>query len=567
MTSSSVPVGNADADADVTAAPGPADGTSEAEGTTATGRTSGTGGLSRATAAVLAGNAGTLLLGTATGALAARALGPTGRGELLTLQTWASMLAMVLSLGVSQALVTEDDADEGLLAPLLAQAAMVAAIGAALFTAAAVGGFGHRDDLEFGPFAVLGASLFAAATIVGSNAAGLAQRRGRMGGEFQVVRLVPAAGTLAVFVLYAAIGQRDPVWWLGALALTSLVPPLAYHLQVLRRPRFRRWRRRRPGAVHPPTVDRGDRPGVRVLPSSAFMRGALGAYGTVVGAQLIYKLDLLLVAILRPAREVAFYGVAVAFATACATICQATGMVVFSRLRTLVDPRARARTVRRATLATLGLATVIATSVALVAPLAIRVVYGADFVPATTATRVLVLAAIPQAVDYLLIHVLLGFRTARTVLAVQVPVAAATVAGLLFALHHGGLAAVAAVSGATYTASAAALYLACSRLFVRAAAHPMHIPDPRPSADTSPDPAPDPAPDPVAAPSQPAPSQPTGSQPTGSRPRPPGGRHRRAPDTRERRAAPTTVGGPENRPGAKDHPARPVQEHRTFQEP
>ncbi|MCM3925755.1 hypothetical protein ND748_29295, partial [Frankia sp. AiPs1] len=87
--------------------------------------------LSRATVAVLAGNAATLVLGTATGALAARTLGPTGRGELLTLQTWAGMLAMVLSLGVSQALVTDDGDDDGLLGPLLAHAGAVAAAGGA----------------------------------------------------------------------------------------------------------------------------------------------------------------------------------------------------------------------------------------------------------------------------------------------------------------------------------------------------------------------------------------------------------------------------------------------------
>ncbi|MCL9798123.1 hypothetical protein MXD58_028205, partial [Frankia sp. AgKG'84/4] len=208
---------------------------------------------------------------------------------------------------------------------------------------------------------------------------------------------------------------------------------------------------------------------VRLLPRRGFVRLALGAYGTVVGAQIIYRLDMLLVASFREAADVAFYGVAVAFATAVGTICQATGMVVFSRLRTIVDPRARARTVRRAVFATVAIATAIATPVALLAPLGIRIVYGDQFATATTTTRLLVLAAIPQAVDYLLIHVLLGYRCARSVLAVQVPVALATVLGLAFALRLGALPAVAAVSGATYTASAAALYVACSRLLTRAA--------------------------------------------------------------------------------------------------
>ncbi|MCL9759242.1 hypothetical protein [Frankia sp. AiPa1] len=99
-----------------------------------------------------------------------------------------------------------------------------------------------------------------------------------------------AAGAAMRAVTHTASGQRDPRWWLGALALTSLVPPLVYHLQVLRQ-----------GRSGP-------------LPSRAFALsalGALGAYGTVVGAQLIYRLDMVLVATFRPARQVAFYGVAV----------------------------------------------------------------------------------------------------------------------------------------------------------------------------------------------------------------------------------------------------------------
>ncbi|MCK9896572.1 hypothetical protein MXD60_18575, partial [Frankia sp. AgB32] len=139
------------------------------------------------------------------------------------------------------------------------------------------------------------------------------------------------------------------------------------------------------------------------------------------------------------------------------------------------------------------------TPVAMLAPVGIRIVYGAEFASATTTTRILVLAAIPQAVDYLLIHVLLGFRSARSVLAVQVPVALATVLGLAFALRLGELPAVAAVSGATYTASAAALYVACSRLLTRAgrpgappSADAARIPGPRRPAEATPAlPAPD----------------------------------------------------------------------------
>ncbi|WP_235462943.1 lipopolysaccharide biosynthesis protein, partial [Frankia sp. BMG5.23] len=423
--------------------------------------------LPRSTVAVLAGNAGTLVVGTATGVLAARALGPVARGEFVALQTWAGMLAMVFALGVSQTLVTDDGEDRALLGPLLTQTVASALLAAVLFTVVPMlitvgpgrsGGTGAGRGAAWDAVAVLGATCFTAAAVAASNAAGLAQRRGRMTGEFQLVRLLPAAATLAAFAALAGRGVRDPGLWMLTLGVTALLPPLGYHVAVL-------------GGL--PALAR---PG-RLLPRRRFMRSALGAYGTVVGAQLIYKLDMLLVATFLAAEQVAFYAVAVAVAGACTTVCQATGMVMFSRLRTLVDPRQRARVVRRAVIATVALAAAVAGTIALVTPTAIRIVYGTRFAPAAPAAQVLVLATIPQSVDYLLTHVLLGFRAARTVLAIQVPVALSTVLGLAAALHDGRLPIVAAVSGITYTASAVSLHLASTRLLARAAgASPDSVP-------------------------------------------------------------------------------------------
>ena len=50
-------------------------------------------------------NGGLAVLNFASGTLAARLLGPTGRGELAAIQTWAGFLATVATLGLTEAVV------------------------------------------------------------------------------------------------------------------------------------------------------------------------------------------------------------------------------------------------------------------------------------------------------------------------------------------------------------------------------------------------------------------------------------------------------------------------------
>lgn len=395
------------------------------------------------TLAVLAGNGATLVIGVCTGALAARLLGPDGRGEFLTLQTWSTMLAMVLALGVSQALVTDQGSDQALFGPLIAHSIAAALAGGTVFLIIEHGGGRPWLDMR----GVLGAAMLTAGTVTASNAAGLAQRRGRMVGEFQLVRLAPGVLTILLFTGLGRIGSQDVNLWLLLFGLITCVPG-AYLVVLLGRP-----------SAGNPTRDSDGVSGdaIRIRPARSFVRAALGAYGTVVGAQIIYRLDLFLVATFLAAQQTAFYGIAASLATACVAMAQAAGMIVFSRLRNVGDPERRARLVGRAIVSSLAISSATAVPLALAAPVIIEVVYGKEFTPAVGAARILLLAAIPQSVDYLLIHVLLGMRAARRVMAVQLPVGLLTAALLVPALQSGQLATIAAVSVLTYSVSACTL--------------------------------------------------------------------------------------------------------------
>ena len=61
--------------------------------------------FAKRTAVTIGANGALGILGFASGTLAARLLGPTGRGELAAIQTWASFIAVVATLGLPEAIV------------------------------------------------------------------------------------------------------------------------------------------------------------------------------------------------------------------------------------------------------------------------------------------------------------------------------------------------------------------------------------------------------------------------------------------------------------------------------
>jgi O-antigen/teichoic acid export membrane protein len=104
------------------------------------------------------------------------------------------------------------------------------------------------------------------------------------------------------------------------------------------------------------------------------------------------------------------------------------------------------------------------------APTAIRIVYGSAFGSAADATRVLVLAAIPLSVDYLLVHALLSLSAARSVFWVQLFAGVLTIGFLAAIIPSGNLVSVALVSLAVYSISATLLYVVAMRRTKTAAA-------------------------------------------------------------------------------------------------
>lgn len=403
------------------------------------GRRSDRRGVARSTApgsqvvfAVALGNMSVLGLGTLTAVIGARALAPEARGEFVATQTWASMAAVVFTFGVTQAVVTYRGA-EGHLAQLLALQAVTSFI-LGLLLCLLLRSSGAQPWL--GPWGVIGGAAITSGGLITSLCAGVVQRRGGMSRDFQLVRLAPqVAGLIVIVGLWLADVQGSEIWLAGTGAATLLISATQFLRLVgpdFSRPA--RWR---------PQVPQG------------FVGEAATAFVTAIGAQVVYRLDLLLVGIMMSPIKTALYAVAVSAGVACASVGQAVGMVTFSQLARAEPGWERWSLIQKGVWRAAMGAGVLAIPIALLAQPLIRAVYGIPYEGAAPATRVLVLAAIPLSIDYLLIHALLATRAKLQAVLIQALMVCLTTIGLVVAINSGHLVAVAAVSVGVYCSSSA----------------------------------------------------------------------------------------------------------------
>lgn len=235
----------------------------------------------------------------------------------------------------------------------------------------------------------------------------------------RVINPVVRLGAFVVLALFGALDVDNAILW---QILATLIGG-AYLLVVLLR------RGSRPQVVAesaPPP------PGLTRTLAGYGARGWAGVFGNLVN----WRLDQVLLVALVSTRQLGLYAVAVNFAEIPQTVVNQLRSVLFAEAAHRRSSDLVARAVRCAVFLTV---TTCALG-ALVAPLAVRVLFGHSFAPAVTMTRVLLIGTVPFCVEQLVSAGLLASGHPGKRAFGQLSAAVLTVAGLfLLAPRLGGL--------------------------------------------------------------------------------------------------------------------------------
>jgi len=389
-------------------------------------------------AVTVAANAVVLVASLATGVTLAHALGPSGRGATAAIITAPIVIAWFFTLGSTQAVSyfqARDPAGGRVLAtwltlalPLGVLAALVGEAVLPIFFSAQ-----SHETLRLGrevmPIAVV--------LVLNEALAGIAVGDQR----FFLFNLVRAGSQTAIAIAYLVLVATDDLTVRTAVAVFALVQ-VTVMLTLL--------------------FASGTRHGIR-KPSASLARSALWygfkGHGVNMGAWANARLDLLIMPAFLPASSVGLYSVATNVSWIVVVLAGPLSLIALP-LATRSETGGR-EVVWRILRVTALVAGVIAAAIGLAAPWALRLVYGADFVDATTALRILLPGSVLFAAAFVLISGLFSNNRPFSATLAQAVGALFTVVGLSIFLDSGGIEAAAIVSSVAYTVvfvTATALY-------------------------------------------------------------------------------------------------------------
>lgn len=368
-------------------------------------------------------------LGAVTGVVAARLLGPAGRGELAAVQLWPLMLASLAMLGMPEALTYFSARQAAPPQRLLATAAVI--VTPAVVVAAAVGWFLLPTLLRAQPDEVvrlariylLMCPLFALFGLPHHPLRGL----GRFA-AWNVVRMLAPIAWLLTLCIGWAVGWRSVQEIVVATLGASVVAGLVVLVIV----------RREIGLSFHPA------PGM----ARPMLRYGMPALLTTLPQTLNLRLDQILMSSILPPRQLGLYVVAVAWSSVSQPGVNALGLVLFPRVAA-TDEADRSATFARGVRLAIA-PTIIVTIIALlVTPVAVALLFGSAFAPAAGAAAVLLIASAILNMNFVLAEGLRGIGRPKVPLIAEVVGLVITVLALAALLHPLGIigAAVASVLG------------------------------------------------------------------------------------------------------------------------
>lgn len=321
-------------------------------------------------------------VGLVTGALAARLLGPKGRGDLAAIQLWPTILAAVAMIGMPEALAFFSARRPGDAGSYLSASVVLAFLSSAVFVAIGLLVLplaleSHGEDVISGATGyLLIVPLYATAILPIHALRGTGAFT-----QWNVLRLAPTLLWLVVLVGFGLAGVAEPsslaMGYLLGLAGLGIVT--FFTTKPIVPPR-------------PPT-----RPACADL-----LRFGLPAVGSTLPRLLNLRLDQLIMTVVLPARSLGLYVVAVAWSSSVSPILIAIGLTLFPHVASREDS---ARAVRMfSAAARLSAFTAMATSaaLALVTPLAVRLLFSDAYQSAVAPAAVLVAAGALEGYNFIL---------------------------------------------------------------------------------------------------------------------------------------------------------------------
>lgn len=329
--------------------------------------------LSRKQFLVASGLGVSRVAGFATGAIVARALGPMDFGSYTIGFTVFSSLMQLTSFADTWLVSRWDEPDRRTGAAhtiwKIKSLALGLTVAAALLVAISVPGALHR--LGTNGAALLIGVVAAGAAGLTTALASIEQAQGRFGTFAAIIAVGPCGSLLLTAVTWWSHAQ-SPATYLLAIAIAYLPTAVVATLRLRQ-------------SVDPLTA--------HTMLHDALSFGGWVTIGTVAYV-LFQRLDVFILAALTDQRDVGIYGVATRLQTVGAFLTNTITTVLMppgSQRRTWVDPPAKRAYVLESVLSIVPM-TVLLGAVIVFAPVLVTGVFGAAFVDATSATRLLLIA-------------------------------------------------------------------------------------------------------------------------------------------------------------------------------
>jgi O-antigen/teichoic acid export membrane protein len=359
-------------------------------------------------------------LGTISGIVAARLLGPHGRGELAAMQTWPVMIGYLALLGMGDALVFYSAREPERAGGYLASALAIALISGVPFVLVAYLAMPLVLAAQAPPIIAAARWYLLVVPLLALQGLPFCPLRGR--GDFAAwngLRVTPQVFWVVILAVAWFLGKRDPgalaFAYLGALAL------LVFMVGVV-------VKRRVPGPFWP------QRTAVKPL-----LRYGLPCVLTTLPQILNLRMDQMLMAGLLPSTALGLYVVAVAWSNAVVPLLSAVAFAIFPEVASKVSESERAAALSRGTRFAALMALVTSLLLFIITPHGLVVVFGEKFKAATLAALILVPAGAIAGFNSVLEDGLRGLGRPASVMQAEFAGLIVTVVALALMLRHFGI--------------------------------------------------------------------------------------------------------------------------------